>query len=52
MGGTCSANENKRNLYRLLARKTEGKGPLRRPRRKWMDDIIMDLGEIVWGGVD
>jgi hypothetical protein len=38
----------KRNMYRLLVGKPEGK----RPRLRWMNNIRMDLGEIVWGGVD
>jgi hypothetical protein len=42
----------KRNTYRLLVRKPEGKGPLGKPRRRWMDNIKMDLLEIGWGGVD
>jgi hypothetical protein len=37
--------------YRLLVGKPEGKGPLGRPRHRWLD-IGMDLGEIGWGGVD
>jgi hypothetical protein len=37
----------KRNVYRLLVRKPEGKRPLGRPRRKWMDNIKMDPLEIV-----
>jgi hypothetical protein len=42
----------KRNAYRLLVGKPEGKRPLGRPRRKWVDNIKMDLLEISWGGVD
>jgi hypothetical protein len=42
----------KRSVYRLLVGKTEGKRPLGRPRRRWMDNIKMDLLEIGWGGVD
>jgi hypothetical protein len=30
----------------------EGKRPLRRPRRRWVDNIIMDLREIGWDGMD
>jgi hypothetical protein len=41
----------KRNAYRLLVRKPEGKGPLGRLRRKWVDNIRMDLGEVGWGDV-
>jgi hypothetical protein len=36
----------KRNVYMLLVGKPEGKRPLGRPRRKWMDNIKMDLLEI------
>jgi hypothetical protein len=32
--------------------KPEGKRPLGRPRRRWVDNIKMDLGEIGWGGVN
>jgi hypothetical protein len=44
--------EKKRNAYRLLVGKPEGKRPLGRPRRRWVDNIEMDLLEIGWGGVD
>jgi hypothetical protein len=36
----------KRNVYRLLVGKPEGKRPLGRPRRRWIDNITMDLLEI------
>jgi hypothetical protein len=36
----------KRNTYRLSSRKPEGKRPLGRARRKWVNNIRMDLGEI------
>jgi hypothetical protein len=42
----------KRNAYRLLVGKPEGKRPLGRPRRRWMDNIRMDLGEVGWSAVD
>jgi hypothetical protein len=42
----------KRNVYRLLVRKPEGKRPLGRPRRRWMDNIKMDLLEIGVSVVD
>jgi hypothetical protein len=42
----------KRNAYRLLVEKPEGKRPLGRPRRRWVDNIRMDLGEMGWGDVD
>jgi hypothetical protein len=41
-----------RNAYRLLVGKPEGKRPLGRSRRRWVDNIRMDLGEVGWGGVD
>jgi hypothetical protein len=41
-----------RNAYRILVGKTEGKRPLGRPRRRWVDNIKMDLGEIGWDGSD
>jgi hypothetical protein len=40
------------NAYRILVGKPEGKGPLGRPRRRWEDNIGMDLREIGWGGMD
>jgi hypothetical protein len=42
----------KRNMYRLLVGKPEGKRPLERPRHRWVDNIRMDLEEVGWGGVD
>jgi hypothetical protein len=42
----------KRNAYRLLVGKPEGKIPLGEPRRKRVDNIRMDLGEVGWGDVD
>jgi hypothetical protein len=42
----------KRNAYRLLVGKPEGKRPLGRPRRRWVDIIRIDLGEVGWGDVD
>jgi hypothetical protein len=42
----------KRNAYRLLVGKPEGKRPLERPRRMWVDNVKMDLLEIGWSGVD
>jgi hypothetical protein len=43
----------KSNAYRILVGKLpEGKRPLGRPRRRWVDNIKMDLREIGWDGVD
>jgi hypothetical protein len=42
----------KRNVYRLLVGRPEGKRPLGRPRRRWMDNIKMDLLNVVdWIGL-
>jgi hypothetical protein len=40
------------NAYRLLVGKPEGKRSLGIPRRRWVDNIKMDVLEIGWGGVD
>jgi hypothetical protein len=41
----------KRNAYRLLVGKPEGKRPLRRPRRRWVDNIKMDgRSRVNWSG--
>jgi hypothetical protein len=42
----------KRNSYRLLVGKPEGKRQLGRPRTRWMDNIRMNLGEVGWCVVD
>jgi hypothetical protein len=42
----------KRNVYRLLVGKPEGKRPLGRPRRRWIDNIKMHLSEIGVNVVD
>jgi hypothetical protein len=36
----------KRNAYRILVRKPEGKRPLGKPRRRWVDNIKMDFREV------
>ena len=41
-----------RGVYRVLVGKPEGKRPLGRPRRRWMDNIRMDLQEVGCGYVD
>jgi hypothetical protein len=42
----------KKNAYRILMGKPEGRRPLERPRRRWVDNIKMDLRELGWDGVD
>jgi hypothetical protein len=42
----------KRNAYRMLVGKPEGNRPLGRPRRRWEDNIEMNLREVGWGSVN
>jgi hypothetical protein len=42
----------KRNAYSILVGKPEGKRPLGRPRRRWVDNIKTDLRVIGWDGMD
>ena len=42
----------KRGVYRVLVGKPEEKRPLRRPRRRWEDNIKMDLQKVGCGGMD
>jgi hypothetical protein len=42
----------KRNSYRILVGKPEGKRLLGKPRRRWVDNVKIDLREIGWGGMD
>jgi hypothetical protein len=48
MGRACSTNGAKRSAYRILA----GKRPVGRPRRRWVDNIKIDLRETGWDGMD
>jgi hypothetical protein len=52
MGRACSTNGEKRNAYRILVGKPEGRRPLGRPRRRWVDNIKIDLREIGLDGMD
>jgi hypothetical protein len=52
MGGARSTIWEYRNAYRLLVEKPERKRPSRRPRRRWVDTIRMDFGEMGWNNVD
>jgi hypothetical protein len=53
MGGPCSTNGEKRNAYRLLVGKPEGKRPLGRPRCRWVDNIriLERWDEVMWTGL-
>jgi hypothetical protein len=51
MGNACSTNGAERIAYWILVGMPEGKRPLGRPRRRWVDNIKMDLTEkdvVVW----
>jgi hypothetical protein len=52
MGRACSANGEKRRTYRILVGKPEGKRPLGRLRRRWVDSMKIDLREIGWDGMN
>jgi hypothetical protein len=48
MGGACSTNGGEEESIRLLVGKPKGKRPLERPRRRWVDNLRMDLLELLW----
>jgi hypothetical protein len=52
MGRACSTNGETRNAYRTLVGKPEEKRPLGRSRRRWVDNIEIDLRELEWDGMD
>jgi hypothetical protein len=41
-----------RHAYKILVRKPEGKRPFEKSRHRWDDTVEMELGEVVWEGVD
>jgi hypothetical protein len=51
-GHVARMGRKKKNAYRILVGKSEGKRPLGRPRRRWVDNIKMDHREIGWSGLD
>jgi hypothetical protein len=50
MGGACSTYRERRDAYRILVGRPERRRPLGRPRRRWEDNIKMDIREV--GGED
>ena len=52
MGGACSTYGERRAVYRVSVGKPEGKRPLEKPRRRWEDNIKMDLQKVVCWGMD
>ena len=52
IGGTCRTYGERREAYRVLVEKPEGRRPLGRPRLRWEDNIKMDLQEVGCEGMD
>jgi hypothetical protein len=52
MGKTCSTDGKNRIAFRILVEKPESKRPLGKPRRRWVNNIKMNLREIGWGDMD
>ena len=52
MGWACGSYGGGEGWYRVLVGKPEGKRPLGRPRRRWVDNIRLDLQEVGCGYVD
>jgi transposase len=52
VGVTCSTHGGGKNVYRVLIERPEVKRPLGRPRRRWVDNIKMDLREIGMDGAN
>ena len=52
LAGHVARMGEERGVYRVLVGKPEGKRPLGRPRRRWVDNIRMDLQEVGYGYVD
>jgi len=52
MGGECSTYRESTGVYRVLVGKPGEKRPLGRPRRRWEDNIKMDLQEMASEGMD
>ena len=51
MGGACGTY-GRRERFRVLLGRTDGKRPLGRPRHRWEDNIKIDFKGVVWGGMD
>jgi hypothetical protein len=52
IGRAYSTHGDKSNAYRILVEKPEVKRPLGKPRRRWENNIKLDLREIGWDGMD
>jgi hypothetical protein len=52
MGRACNTHWGNRNIYMGFWWESQKKRPLGRPRRRWVDNIKMDLRETEWDGMD
>jgi hypothetical protein len=52
MGWPCSTNGGEEEYVWIIGWKAKGKETSGRPRRRWVDNIRIDLGEVGWGDVD
>jgi hypothetical protein len=52
MGGSCSTNGGRRGTHVGYWWESQRERALGGPRRRWVDNIRMDLGEVGWGDVD
>ena len=52
MGRACSTYGGEESIYRVMVGEPDGKRPLGRPRRRWKDNIIMDVQEVGCGSMD
>jgi hypothetical protein len=52
MGSACKKNRGKRNAFKILIGKPEGRRPLGRQRRVWVDNIKDNFREIGWNGMN
>jgi len=50
--GHVACKDEERGVYMVLVRKPEGKRPLGRPRRRWVDNVRMDFQEVGCGFMD
>jgi hypothetical protein len=52
MGRACSTSGEEAECIRIVVGNPEGKRPLEKPRRRWLNNIKIDLREIGWDGMD
>jgi hypothetical protein len=52
VGGECGTNGAEEERVQVTVEKPEGKRPVGRPRRKWIENVKLDLLETEWGDLD